>query len=75
MIKDTGVTVVSLHPGVVSTEIMRFDQKTSWVMWFINIWAWGYFRLFGLSAVKGAMTSVHCATDNDVINHNGGYFV
>ena len=43
-------------------------------MRFINGWAWIYFRLFGLSAYQGSRTSVYCATNNDVLNHNGGYY-
>jgi NAD(P)-dependent dehydrogenase (short-subunit alcohol dehydrogenase family) len=73
-LKDSGVIAVSLHPGVVSTDIMRLDENTSYLMRFINGWAWAYFKLFGLSAYQGSRTSVYCATNNDVLNHNGGYY-
>ena len=68
------MTVCALHPGVVYTELMRYDTNTSWVMRFINGWAWLYFMAFGLSSSDGAKTSVYCATNPDVPNHNGGYF-
>ena len=68
------MTVCSLHPGVVSTELIRYNEQTSWAMRFINGWSWAYFRLFGLSSADGAKTSVYCATDADVPNHNGAYY-
>ena len=74
-LKDTGVTAVCLHPGVVSTEIMRLDEKTSYIMRFINGWAWAYFRTMGISAAQGAQTSIFCATSDEIPNNNGGYYV
>ena len=71
---DTGVTAVCLHPGVVYTEIIRNDTNTSYLMRFINGWSWLYFRYLGLSSAQGAVTSIYCATSDDIPNHPGAYY-
>ena len=72
---DLGVTCVSLHPGGVKTEIWRDRGKLSFAS---NILLNGIFKplvnIIGKTAKQGAQTSIHCATSDDVPNHNGAYF-
>ena len=72
--KDTGVTAVSLHPGVVATDIWRTRQDASGVKKAMMVMMRPCVRLFGLSVADGAKTTVHCATSEDVPKDNGKYF-
>jgi len=65
-----GVTVNSMHPGVVWTSLGRYRLKN-----FIMRWLWaipGYFLL--RSAEEGAQTIVHMATDPHLRGVSGKYF-
>lgn len=57
-----GVTSVSLHPGVVATEVWRS------VPWPFR----GLIKLFMLSNEEGARTTLHCATTSDL--EDGAYY-
>lgn len=59
-----GITSVSLHPGVVATDVWRripepFNMLSKLVM---------------LSEEDGAKTTLHCCLSGDVPAHNGAYF-
>jgi len=66
-LEGTGVTVNSLHPGAVSTELLR---NTPWLLKPIT----GLIRLFFLTPAQGAQTSVYVATSKDVDGISGKYF-
>lgn len=59
-----GVTVNSLHPGVVNTRL--FDKMPGFLT--------SIFRLFMISPKKGAATTVHLAKSHDVQNVTAEYF-
>ena len=63
-LEGTGVTVNTLHPGVVKTEVFR-------EMPFILDWL---IKLFALSPEKGAATSIYLATSSEVEGVSGKYF-
>jgi NAD(P)-dependent dehydrogenase (short-subunit alcohol dehydrogenase family) len=63
-LKEFGITVNSLHPGVVSTHL--FDNMG-------NL-AKSAFKLFMISPEKGAQTTIYLATSVDVSNISGKYF-
>ncbi|QFY43968.1 SDR family oxidoreductase [Candidatus Methylospira mobilis] len=66
-LKDSGVTVNSLHPGVVSTN---FGQNNKgWLKLLIRL-----IRPFFISAEEGAKTSIHLASSKDVEGVSGQYF-
>jgi NAD(P)-dependent dehydrogenase (short-subunit alcohol dehydrogenase family) len=67
-LEGTGVTVNALHPGLVATPFLAGNGSYGW---FMRRW-WG---LFGMSADKGARTSVHLATSPEVARCSGLYFV
>jgi retinol dehydrogenase-12 len=64
-----------VHPGAVKTEIFRDKGKLSFTS---NILFNGIFKplvkVIGKTAKQGAQTSIHCATSDDIPNHNGAYF-
>lgn len=65
--RDTGLTALSMHPGVVSTRL------TKEAGWFTRL-AWTLGRPFMRNPDKGADTIVWLAEDEGVRGHSGGYF-
>lgn len=63
----TGLTALSMHPGVVST---RLTKKAGW---FTHL-AWTLGRPFMRSPEKGADTIIWLAEDESVRRRSGGYF-
>jgi retinol dehydrogenase 14 len=63
-LKGTGVTVNTLHPGVVKTEVFR--EMPFIVDWLV--------KLFATSPEKGASTSIYLATSAEVEGVSGKYF-
>lgn len=66
-LKDTGITVNALHPGVVNTN---FAGELKGVLGLVN----RMFKPFLLSPEKGAITSVYLASSDEVKNITGKYF-
>lgn len=63
------VTINSLHPGLVKTDIG--NKNTNWY----STLAWTLFsRLGGLTVEKGAATSIYLASSDEVKNVTGKYF-
>ncbi len=67
-LKDKGVTVNCLHPGVVQTNLANKETKT-----FLSV-IWNIFKSFGIKPDKGAETSIYLATSDEVKNTTGKYF-
>ena len=70
-LKGTNVTAVSLHPGVINTELTR------------NLYGcFGCLAKVCLPCItccwktpnEGAQTTIYCATSPDLPKHNGSYF-
>ncbi|XP_039651499.1 retinol dehydrogenase 13 [Perca fluviatilis] len=70
-LQDTGVTVYSLHPGVIRTELGRhlFPTLALWQ----RIIATPFFMLIK-SPWEGAQTSIYCAVDESQANVSGLYY-
>jgi retinol dehydrogenase 12 len=66
-LKGTGITVNTLHPGVVNTN---FAGELKGVLGLLN----RIFKPFLLSPKKGAITSVYLASSEEVKNITGKYF-
>ncbi|XP_060030753.1 retinol dehydrogenase 12 isoform X4 [Erinaceus europaeus] len=62
----TGVTTYSVHPGIVSSELVRHS--------FILCLLWRLFSLFLKSAQEGTQTTLHCALAEDLEPQSGKYF-
>ena len=73
-LKDSNVTVVSLHPGEVQTEINRPREGVSCGLKVLRALFKPLFYLFGTTPDKGAQTSIYCAIADDVTKHSGGYY-
>jgi NAD(P)-dependent dehydrogenase (short-subunit alcohol dehydrogenase family) len=64
LLKDTGVTVYSLHPGVVATDVWRQIP-----------WPIASLMKFGMiSEEDGALTTLFCATDQTLNGQSGLYY-
>lgn len=63
-LEGTGVTVYSLHPGIIASEIWRsFPQPIKWLV-----------TLPMISNEEGAITTLHCATHPQLASENGLYY-
>ncbi|XP_070577917.1 retinol dehydrogenase 13-like [Ptychodera flava] len=67
-LEGTGVTVNSLHPGVVKTELGRHFGKLA--LFAMNVMAYIVLK----DPVDGAQTSIHCAVDEGLKDVTGLYF-
>ena len=68
-LEGTGVTVNSLHPGVVATNIWPADAPL-----LVKI-VIGVMKPFMLNSKRGAEVSLYVATSPDIANVSGEYFV
>ncbi|KAK7866954.1 hypothetical protein R5R35_014728 [Gryllus longicercus] len=68
-LRGSGVTVNSLHPGVVLTDFFRFLPA-----WFFAIFG-SIARLFFKNAVEGAQTTIYAAVAEELEDVTGRYFV
>ena len=74
-LKDTGVTVYSLHPGVVYTEMGRYIVEKYGVIvkiliFFLQPLIWLFFK----TPQQGAQTTIYCAVDEQLKNISGHYY-
>jgi retinol dehydrogenase-12 len=69
-LQGTGVTANALHPGFVKSSFGRTNNDNPLLRTVLNA---AY--AFGISAEKGAETSLYLATSPDVANVTGRYFV
>lgn len=74
-LNGSSVTVFSLHPGAVRTEITRMEAHGIYKLMtilkqiFYPIW-----YIFSKSAEQGAQTTIHCAITYEVLQYSGCYF-
>ncbi|KAG7488558.1 hypothetical protein MATL_G00036110 [Megalops atlanticus] len=66
-LQGTGVTVYSLHPGVVRSDLWRHLSTPIQV-------AVKVFRPFTKTSVQGAQTSIYCAVAPELEKESGGYY-
>lgn len=66
-----GITINSMHPGVVFTDLARYHVKG-------NVFLKYLYRLFGTLFLRspddGAQTIIHMATEPSLAGVNGKYF-
>jgi retinol dehydrogenase 12 len=63
-LEDTEVSVASLHPGVVASNVWR---RLPWPLD-------RFVKLFMISNEEGARTTLHCCVDPEVVTHSGAYW-
>ncbi|XP_062849160.1 retinol dehydrogenase 12 [Trichomycterus rosablanca] len=66
-LKDTGVTVYAVHPGIVRTELKRHMNLGLLCMWKVV-------RPFTKTSVQGAQTSIYCAVEPALSSQSGEYY-
>ncbi|XP_041817033.1 retinol dehydrogenase 12-like [Chelmon rostratus] len=66
-LQGTGVSVFSLHPGVVQSDLWRHQHQCIQV-------AVKIFRIFTKTTVEGAQTTIYCAVEPRLDSQSGGYF-
>ena len=71
MLDKDEVTVYSLHPGVVRTDLGRHVDKRLGI--FRHIF-WSLMWPFTKNPVQGAQTNIYCAVDEEVAGHTGHYY-
>lgn len=67
VLQGSGVTVNSLHPGVVVSDLMRHSPWLQWLTWPVQF-------MFYKTTVSGAQTQLRCAIDPDLQTMSGRYF-
>ena len=71
--EENNITAVSLHPGVVRTEIWRH-------LYHLNIESFVFFLFYPIflfttkNCRQGAQTTIHCAVADEIPYLNGSYF-
>ena len=76
---DSGsrVTVNSLHPGVVATELLRYAESETFnvvLRWAHKLFYYTFVQHMLKTSVEGAQTSIHCAVDEGLDGVTGKYF-
>ncbi|XP_055038329.2 retinol dehydrogenase 12 isoform X1 [Misgurnus anguillicaudatus] len=66
-LQGTDVTVYSLHPGVVQSELFRNLSKPAQI-------AVKVFSPFAKTTVQGAQTTIYCAVEPELDKESGGYY-
>ncbi|XP_073687338.1 retinol dehydrogenase 12 [Garra rufa] len=66
-LQGSGVTVYSLHPGVVQSELFRNLSKPVQI-------AFKVFSPFTKNTIQGAQTTIYCAVEPKLDNESGGYY-
>jgi len=72
LLEGTGVSVFSLHPGAVKTNIIKPKSVCS-VAFVIKLVS-PITQFFLKDAVEGAQTSIYCAVEEGLEKQSGGYF-
>uniref|UniRef100_A0A336MUF0 CSON005967 protein n=1 Tax=Culicoides sonorensis TaxID=179676 RepID=A0A336MUF0_CULSO len=72
-LEGTGVTVYSLHPGVISTELTR--HLSDGIFFIFQSWLIRPLQnMFNKTPKAGAQTTIYCAIDPDLQNETGKYY-
>ncbi|XP_069007869.1 retinol dehydrogenase 12 [Embiotoca jacksoni] len=67
-LQDTGVTANSVHPGIVTTEVLR--HYPFWIRYVFNLIGFFFFK----SPDEGAVSSIYCAVAEELEGITGKYF-
>ena len=73
-LKGSGITVYSLHPGVIATELWRHMGDHGTVLYSLLSILWRGVSLFIKTPESGAQTTIFCAVDESVANETGLYY-
>lgn len=68
--EGSGVNAYALHPGVINTELGRHLQDTFGPL----VMLWKLAMPFIKTPESGANTTIYCAVDESISDHNGRYY-
>ena len=68
--EGSGVHAYALHPGVIATDLGRHLEDMNGCMRCI----WKCFAPFIKTPESGANTSIYCAVEESIADHNGRYY-
>lgn len=68
--EGSGVNAYALHPGVINTELGRHLQDTFGPL----VMLWKVAMPFIKTPESGANTTIYCAVDESIADHNGRYY-
>eukprot|EP00094_Tigriopus_californicus_P005946 TCALIF_05728-PA protein Name:"Similar to RDH13 Retinol dehydrogenase 13 (Homo sapiens)" AED:0.07 eAED:0.07 QI:2564/0.85/0.87/1/0.42/0.5/8/77/512 len=69
-LESSGITVYSLHPGVVNTELSRHMKAK----WYGKIALKVVIPLVTITPLEGAQTTLYCALEDSIEGHSGRYY-
>lgn len=72
-LEGSGVSVASLHPGFVSTDIFRGRENQSWKATFLAMFVKAA-TIFAKNSKTGAETTIYCAVSDDIPKNSGAYY-
>jgi NAD(P)-dependent dehydrogenase (short-subunit alcohol dehydrogenase family) len=72
-LEGTSVTVCSLHPGSVRTELARHVTSSLW-LGIVYVLAYPFFMISSKSAWQGAQTNIYCAVAEELEGVSGLYY-
>ena len=72
-LEGTGVTVYSLHPGSVRTELARHMFSSPW-LGVLYILAYPFYFITSKTAWQGAQTNIYCAVAEELEGVSGRYY-
>lgn len=73
--KDAGITSVCLHPGVIRSDIWQNLNTNYKIVSILYKMLTPVMWLFLKDTKQGAQTTIYCAVDDQVPEHNGGFFI
>ena len=70
-LQGTGITVYSLHPGVIDTELTRHIEKSHWVAYTL---LGRLYRYLIKTPFHGAQTTLYCCLEDKLLAASGKYY-
>lgn len=68
-LEGSGISVYSLHPGVIKTELTRHTNET----WYGKMFFF-FTNAFYLTPVEGCQTTLYCVLEDSIVDHSGRYY-
>ena len=70
-LQGTGITVYSLHPGVIDTELPRHIEKSHWIAYSL---LGRLYRYLIKTPFHGAQTTLYCCLEDKLASSSGKYY-
>ena len=71
--EENGVSILSLHHGIVATSIKRKREDQNGIMTKIFNFCGRLISFFSTNASDGVKTTIHCAVSRDIPSQSGLY--